>query len=132
MADAVFCVGPGPGLLLLSCLCEAICKSGWGICIIRFLLLHSETIKNTYFFIFFIFIFICIFISFCLGKFEYHFFIYFSFFSFLLITFCHQTSFFSFSFFFHFPLFLMVFHCFSLIFMLFLDFRCHGQGKLKK
>ena len=26
----------------------------------------------------------------------------------------------------------MVFHCFSLIFMAFLDFRCHGQGKWKK
>ena len=26
----------------------------------------------------------------------------------------------------------MVFHCFSLIFMVFLDFRCHGQGKWKK
>ena len=34
--------------------------------------------------------------------------------------------------FFHFPLFLMVFHCFSLIFMVLLDFRCHGQGKWKK
>ena len=32
-------------------------------------------------------------------------------------------------FFSHFPLFLMVFHCFSLIFMVFLDFGCHGQGK---
>ena len=34
--------------------------------------------------------------------------------------------------FFHFPLFLMLFHCFSLIFMVFLDFRCPGQGKWNK
>ena len=34
--------------------------------------------------------------------------------------------------FFNFPLFLMVFHCFSLIFMAFLDFRCHRQGKWRK
>ena len=33
---------------------------------------------------------------------------------------------------FYFPLILMVFHCFSLICMVFLDFRCHGHGNLKK
>ena len=75
--------------------------------VIRFLLLHSETIKHI-FFIFFIFIIICIFMSFCwvnLNIIFHYFFI----FSFSFITFCHQTSFFHFQLhFFHLQL-----HCFS-------------------
>ena len=136
---AVFCRVLGCRVSFSVCFLET--------CFIRFLLLHSETIKKKCIFIFFIFILICIFMSFCWVNLNIIFFIILSFFSFSFITFCHQTSFFFifnfiffhlqlhifFSFatscFFHFPLFLMVFHCFSLILMVFLDFRCHGQGK---
>ena len=208
-------------LFFWCAVCVCACAVCVCVCVIRFLLLHSETIKNIYFFIFFIFIVICIFMSFCWVNLNIIFSIYFSFFRFrsspfaIKLHFFHfqlhffsfATSFFciflSFSFvfdgfplffidfhgfpgfqvprarkmkkndnknvksminkwnssfwrfpgsewesatlspnfhlfficnfsFFRFPLFLVVFDCFSLIFMVFLDFRFHGQGKWKK
>ena len=93
--------------------------------LIRFLLLQSETIKNYYFFIFFIFISIFIIIFIIVFSFYLHFF------HFCSSPFAIKLHFFFICnfIFFHFPLFLMVFHRFSLFFMAFLDFRCHGQGK---
>ena len=94
---------------------------------IRFLLLQSETIKIIIF-------------SFFHFHFHYHFSFYLHFFIFvhhlLPSNFIFLICNFIFSIcnfiFFRFPLFLMVLDCFSLIFMAFLDFRCHGQGQWKK